>query len=257
MAPEMPAAESGRRRAGHFLLGIVFYESLTGRHPFAAIVSRHFRPHPAAKRLRQPLVQSGCVPALESILQCMLAKKASDRYPSARSCWPIFDHLQSGINPGPPAAITSGAAKKGERSQGLRHRGFGRGSVGSPTQVPRIRQLGILRPNPAVIRLVVLPCILLSAVLNDRCVLRRSYRGLALWLGQFGDRGALRRVPPSEVEPSRWQNVEQARKKFMPIGWWRGLSGNRRSGQGHLHPVEQRPEGLRRQHHPLSAIPIG
>jgi tetratricopeptide (TPR) repeat protein len=100
MAPEILLKKEADGRADIFSLGIVFYESLTGRHPFRAdsfsVTSDRIRGEkPTPAHSFNPDVS----PALESILQRMLAKKPADRYPTASDLLADLDHLQSGITP--------------------------------------------------------------------------------------------------------------------------------------------------------------
>jgi serine/threonine-protein kinase len=100
MAPEILLQKAVDGRADIFSLGIVFYESLTGRHPFRgdsfSVTSDRIRgetPVPASE------FNPDVSPALECILQRMLAKKPADRYANARELLADLDHLQSGITP--------------------------------------------------------------------------------------------------------------------------------------------------------------
>ena len=215
MAPEILLQKAVDGRADIFSLGIVFYESLTGRHPFRgdsfSVTSDRIRgERPAPARSFNPDV----CPALESILQRMLAKKPADRYANARELLADLDHLQSGITP----ARLLRLLPVQQRKAGVR-RGFVIGALAvallaALSQVPRIRQLWDPASKPPVIRLVVLPLRTSSADLNDRAFCDGLTEALALWLGQFGDKAHLDVVPPSEVRAEQVQNVEQARKKF-------------------------------------------
>jgi tetratricopeptide (TPR) repeat protein len=100
MAPEILLQKPADGRADIFSLGIVFYESLTGRHPFRAdsfsVTSDRIRGEkPAPAHSFNPDVS----PALESLLQRMLAKKPADRYATAQELLADLDHLQSGLTP--------------------------------------------------------------------------------------------------------------------------------------------------------------
>jgi len=215
MAPEILLQKAVDGRADIFSLGIVFYESLTGRHPFRgdsfSVTSDRIRGEtPAPARSFNPDVS----PALESILQRMLAKKAADRYPSARELLADLDHLQSGITPARLLRLLPQ-----QRGKANVRKGFVLGAavvalLALLTQVPPIKQLWERTFAPPVIHLVVLPLRSSSTDVNDRAFCDGLSEALALWLAQFGDKARLDVVPPSEVRAESVQNVEQARKKF-------------------------------------------
>ncbi len=215
MAPEILLKKPADGRADIFSLGIVFYEALTGRHPFRAdsfsVTSDRIRGEkPTPARTFNPDVS----PALESILQRMLAKKPADRYPTAQDLLADLDHLQSGITP----ARLLRLLPQQQRKAGVR-KGFLLGAAAVAflavlSQVPQVKQLWEKTFGPSVIRLVVLPLHTSSADVNDRAFCDGLTEALSLWLAQFGDKARLDVVPPSEVRSEQVQNVEQARKKF-------------------------------------------
>jgi serine/threonine-protein kinase len=215
MAPEILLQKHVDGRADIFSLGIVFYEALTGHHPFRAdsfsVTSDRIRGEkPASARSFNPDVSV----ALEGILERMLAKKPAGRYATARELLADLDYLQSGITPARllrllPVQPTRAAVGKGVL--------LGAAAVALLTAVllvPLLRPLWAPASSPAVIRLVVLPLHTSSTDLNDRAFCDGLTEALALWLGQFGDKAHLEVVPPSEVRAEQVQNVEQARKKF-------------------------------------------
>ena len=215
MAPEILLQKPVDGRADIFSLGIVFYEALTGHHPFRAdsfsVTSDRIRGEkPASARSFNPDVS----PALESILQRMLAKKPSERYTDTRELLADLDHLQSGITPARLLRLLPLQQKKTRIRQGLLLGGLAVALVAVLSQVPQIRQLWEKKSSSPVIRLVVLPLHTSSTDLNDRAFCDGLTEALALWLGQFGDKAHLEVVPPSEVRAEQVQNVEQARKKF-------------------------------------------
>jgi serine/threonine-protein kinase len=84
MAPEVLLNHGIDGRADLFSLGIVFYEMLTGRHPFQAAsfaetIEGIVKKNPAPIRKLNPRVPEG----VEAIVMRMLAKKPEDRYASA------------------------------------------------------------------------------------------------------------------------------------------------------------------------------
>jgi len=215
MAPEILLKKPADGRADIFSLGIVFYESLTGRHPFRAdsfsVTSDRIRGEkPTPAHSFNPDVS----PALESILQRMLAKKPADRYPTATDLLADLDHLQSGITP----ARLLRLLPMQQRKAGVR-KGFLLGAVAVAllavlSQVQQIKQFWEKTGGPSVMRLVVLPLHTSSTDVNDRAFCDGLTEAVALWLAQFGDKTRLDVVPPSEVRAESVLNVEQARKKF-------------------------------------------
>lgn len=84
MAPELVEQKNSDDRADIFSMGVVFYEALTGKHPFRAATlfetcQRILNHAPAPIHKSNPDVP----PKLDAILARMLAKKPSERYASA------------------------------------------------------------------------------------------------------------------------------------------------------------------------------
>jgi tetratricopeptide (TPR) repeat protein/TolB-like protein len=85
MAPELLLERQSDERADIFSLGVVFYELLTGQHPFlaqglVATVDRILHEEPPSICEQNPQVP----PALQRIVSKMLAKDPVERYASAR-----------------------------------------------------------------------------------------------------------------------------------------------------------------------------
>ena len=84
MAPEILLQKDFDSRADIFSLGVVFYEALTGQHPFAAAglmatCNRVLHETPAPPSQLNPMVAAG----LDGIVARMLAKAPAERYGSA------------------------------------------------------------------------------------------------------------------------------------------------------------------------------
>lgn len=100
MAPEVLTEEPHDGRADIFSLGLVFYEMLGGKHPFLAdnfiaTVDRVLNKQAASVRLTNPAVP----PALESVINHMLAKHAADRYATAEQVASDLRAIQRGDRP--------------------------------------------------------------------------------------------------------------------------------------------------------------
>jgi serine/threonine-protein kinase len=218
MAPEILLHKPADGRADIFSLGIVFYEVLTGHHPFRADNAKATTDHicgtePAPARS----FNRDVTPALESILQRMLAKDPGHRFSNASELRAELDHLQPNLTPArlhrllplpsPPPRPPS--ARKGFL--------LGAAAVALLavlSQVPQISQLWETASNPSVIHLVVLPLRTSSTDLNDRALCDGLTEALALSLAQFGNKTRVDVVPPSEVRAESVVNLDQARKKF-------------------------------------------
>ncbi|HEX5636885.1 MAG TPA: serine/threonine-protein kinase, partial [Gammaproteobacteria bacterium] len=82
MSPEQANGETTDHRTDIYSLGIVFYQMLAGEPPFKgdarSIIAQHFlKEVPRLNELRQDIS-----PAIDQIIQKMLAKKPADRYQS-------------------------------------------------------------------------------------------------------------------------------------------------------------------------------
>ncbi len=100
MAPEILLEQEPDGRADIFSLGVVFYEALTGRHPFrnqqmVGSADRILHHQPSAMSQVNPAV----VPTLEQLVSRMLAKEPESRYPSAQQLVADLQVLREGKTP--------------------------------------------------------------------------------------------------------------------------------------------------------------
>jgi len=215
MAPEILLGKPVDGRADIFSLGIVFYEALTGKHPFRAdsfsVTSDRIRGEkPAPANTLNPDVS----PALERVLDHMLAKKPADRFANARELLAELDHLQSGITPARLLRLLPVQQKRASVRKGFFLGAAVVAVLAALSQVPAIKQMWQKPGTSAVVRLVVLPLRTSSTDANDRAFSDGLTEALTLWLAQFGGGARMEVVPPSEVRAEQVQNVEQARTKF-------------------------------------------
>jgi serine/threonine-protein kinase len=96
MSPEVLLAHRSDHRADIFALGVVFYEMLTGRHPF-----RGQTPFATTDRIlhvaHSPLsaINPGCRPGLQTAIDKMLAKDPEERYATADDLGVDLRHLRA------------------------------------------------------------------------------------------------------------------------------------------------------------------
>jgi len=100
MSPEVLLEKIPDGRADLFSLGVVFYEMLTGHHPFLSnsfveTIDRIRRETPAPIHSFNPDVPS----SLESLINKAMAKKPEQRYSSARELLNDLRTVQAGITP--------------------------------------------------------------------------------------------------------------------------------------------------------------
>ncbi len=217
MAPEV-LREGVDGRADIFSLGIVFYEALTGQHPFQ---SEGFEARSGfivgGKPASASSLNSDVSKAIDQVLDRMLAKKPADRYPSALELLNDLDNLCNVITP--PRGIKLLPQKD---PQPVR-KGFLWGALAvlllaALSQVPaikeRIGQYWGTAPESPSIHLVVLPLSTSSTDTSQKAFCDGLTESLSLWLAHFGDKNRVDVVPPSEVRAEKVLNVEDARKRF-------------------------------------------
>ncbi len=107
-SPEQAQGQTVDPRSDLYSLGVVLYESVSGRPPFAgdnpvAIAYQHVQEQPTALRLINPAVP----PTLEAIVLKLLNKRPFDRYPSAEDLRTDLRRFREGA---PVAVVPPGGA---------------------------------------------------------------------------------------------------------------------------------------------------
>ncbi len=217
MAPEVLIEGATDGRADIFSLGVVFYEALTGHHPFAASsfvatadLIRQLTPAPLS-------VYNPRVPrALQLIVQKMLAKEPAQRYQSGEELSRELRNLCTALT---PATQHSLLVRPRERSMRLRWSYVTVISVviaavvGAAVWPGIAHRRGQASAQPAV-HLAVLP---FSTTGNDRSA-QAFCDGLSetlvAKLTRLSSDYPLHIVPLSEVRAESIQNAEHARRSF-------------------------------------------
>jgi tetratricopeptide (TPR) repeat protein/predicted Ser/Thr protein kinase len=112
MSPEALLARPIDARSDVFSLGVVFYEALTGRHPFRdatfmATADRILHAEPP----KISSINAQVPPSLELVIERMIAKSAEDRYATAQELRTALQHVQQQLASGewhPPVMTARG-----------------------------------------------------------------------------------------------------------------------------------------------------
>jgi serine/threonine protein kinase len=103
MSPEQIRGTTVDARTDLFALGVVLYELLTGRNPFAgpdpaSTIARILEAEPDRLRDHVPIHSSpAAIGQLERVVQTSLRKRAEDRFPSARELSTALEEVQAAL----------------------------------------------------------------------------------------------------------------------------------------------------------------
>ena len=217
MAPEVLRGGNPDRPADIFALGIVFYECLTGVHPFrennlASTADRIFNEEPRVLGQLNPSLPKG----MEQVVSRMLAKKIAERYISA-------GEIATDVRAVRDATLSGYTAIAGRPK--LRHMALL--VVASAilavlltvALVPSFRDtartwLGGRPTVPDVAQLVVLPFTTAESDAQSKAFADGLAETVNAKLTQLTGRKSLQVVPASEVQDKHVRDAEQARQEF-------------------------------------------
>jgi serine/threonine protein kinase/tetratricopeptide (TPR) repeat protein len=214
MSPEVLLERAPDGRADVFSLGVVFYEALTGHHPFlassfVATSDRIRKETPTAIRIFNPNVPEG----LEALVFKAMAKDPRQRYAGASELLADLQLLKTGM----PLRIETPA-------QGKKHRDIKRATIAAllamlivaVALLKRTQISGWLsgQPSASPIHLAVLPFTATGNEAGTKAFSDGLTEILAAKLTQLSSRYPLEVVSASEVRAESITTAEQARKGF-------------------------------------------
>ncbi len=214
MAPEVLLGGEADHRSDIFALGVVFYEMLTGRHPFdaehrAPTAGRTLQVTPAAIRELVP----GVPAELQRIIVRMLAKSPEERYARASDLLADLRALERGK---PRPFLVSTAPRTGHWVKRA-----GRGMALAILVMLALGVTPIARQHwkrwlvgadlPEKKNLAVLPFEVVGEDPGARAFAQGLAETLTGRLAQLTDNYPLQVVPPSEIRSQKVDSVEQAR----------------------------------------------
>ena len=219
MSPEVLLEQAPDGRADIFSLGVVFYEVLTGQHPFmagsfVATTDRIRGETPASIRIFNRSVS----PDLESLVNKAMAKDAGQRYASAQDLLEALRKVHGGLT-------TSGLAQvvpqQVEGSPKRRIWPWAAGLVAAALlagafywQAKSGRRIDQISEFSTPVQLAVLPFSPMADDSSSRAFCNGLTETVTAKLTQLTDNYPLQVVPTSEVRAEGVSSVEQARKNF-------------------------------------------
>jgi tetratricopeptide (TPR) repeat protein/TolB-like protein/tRNA A-37 threonylcarbamoyl transferase component Bud32 len=211
MAPEVLLEREVDERADLFSLGLVFYEALTGKHPFLAgsfVATTDRILHEEALPVRQ--LNPAVPERLERIVARLLAKEPAERYASASELLTELRALEKGTEPDRRRWIRLGVAAALALAAVV--------SLVVIATSPKIKEdiqkeIGIAQV-PQDKRLAVLPFVVVGGEPSEVAFGKGLTETLSARLNQLAERHPLQVVPSSEVRAQGVTSVVEARKLF-------------------------------------------
>ncbi len=230
MAPEVLLEKEADRRTDIFSLGVVFYEALTGRHPFLAgsfmaTCDRILHEVPAPVTRLNPKVPS----ALGHVVAKMLAKEPAERYATAADLLVDLRAVQRAVTYPTRAGAEPSAAAPGTLPAPRGKFPLTRPALlavtigillitGTALLLPKLRDRGFrwsaLPAFPGPKNLAVLPFQAIGGAPENQAYSDGITETLAAKLTQLTATHALQVVPAREVRTKRVVSAEEARKEL-------------------------------------------
>ena len=219
MSPEVLLEKVPDGRADVFSLGVVFYEALTGHHPFlsgsfVATTDRIRSETPAPIRIFNRAVPDG----LEAIVRKAMAKEPGQRYAGARELQEDLSRVQAGLTPGKLSPVLPRLAPARPRSR-KRWTAANLAVIAVLLVIvahrqPELKRWLRLRTSSVPVQLAVLPFAPTGDDPGARAFCDGLTETLAAKLTQLSGSYPFEVVPTSEIRAQSITSVEQARKDF-------------------------------------------
>lgn len=208
MAPEVLLEKAFDERADIFSLGVVFYEMLTGRHPFRA-ASFVETSHRIVHELPKPISHfNGDVPQpLQAVVSRMLAKDPDARFATASDLQGALRELHYA------STILPAAKPPSWRSRAIWAVLVAAVVLAALAVSPLQRWLH-LSPVPSEKHLAVLRFVSTGDDPNMHAFTDGLTETLTIKLAQLTGKYPLQVVPPSEIRAENVRTVDQARREF-------------------------------------------
>jgi serine/threonine-protein kinase len=217
MAPEVLLEKETDARADIFSLGLVFYEVLTGKHPFLASTAlatsnRILHEEPQAIHRSNADVS----PELERIVGRMLEKDPEKRYASAENLLSDLRALMGTETQHPAPAIPRPRGRSWKRIAAAT--AAGALALAVLATIPSVRQRAVrwlgLSAAPRAINVAVLPFVAVGDDAQSKALCDGLVDTLAAKLSQLTGRDNLQVVPNREVRARGVFSASQARREL-------------------------------------------
>jgi serine/threonine protein kinase/tetratricopeptide (TPR) repeat protein len=218
MSPEVLLERAPDGRADIFSLGVVFYEVLTGQHPFlagsfVATTDRIRNETPASIRIFNRSVSAD----LEALVNKAMTKDAAHRFASSQELLDTLREVHGGLTATGLTRVvpqrSEGRPKKRVWPWAAALLGAGLLSAVFYWQTQSNRGIGLPGSSPPI-QLAVLPFAPMAEDSNSKAFCNGLTETVTAKLTQLTDNYPLQVVPTSEIRAEAVSSVDQARKNF-------------------------------------------